>query len=109
MAQQYVASGLTCASDGGIHQAVLIRGIQELARTGELPIRMRMDLWYELMPHLAALGIGEGFGNNMVKINGIKIVADGPYRLGQRPWPNHISTGATISENWPSLGKSCAG
>jgi hypothetical protein len=77
MAQQYVASGLTCASDGGIHQAVLIRGIQDLARIGELPLRIRMDLWHELMPHLAALGIGEGFGNNMVKINGIKIVADG--------------------------------
>lgn len=77
MAQQYVASGLTCASDGGIHQPVLVRGIQELARIGRLPLRIRMDLWYELMPHLIALGIGEGFGNDMVKINAVKIVADG--------------------------------
>jgi len=74
---QYASSGLTCASDGGIMQSVLVRALQALARRGELPIRIRMDLRCEMMPDLAALGIGEGFGNDMLRINAIKIIADG--------------------------------
>jgi len=74
---QYAASGLTCVNDGGIAQPVLLRALQELLRKEELPLRMRMDLSYELMPQLAALGIAEGFGNDMLKTCAIKIVADG--------------------------------
>ncbi len=76
-ARQYVASGLTCAYDGAVRQKVLIRAYQELLRRGELPLRIRLEIWYDLMPHLEALGIIQGFGNDMVKIGGIKIVADG--------------------------------
>jgi len=74
---QYAASGLTCVNDGGIARPILLRALQELVRKGELPIRMRMDLSCELMPQLAGLGIGEGFGNDVLKICAVKVVADG--------------------------------
>ena len=77
VAQQYAASGLTCANDGGIRQGVLIRALQELLARNELPLRIRLDLRYELMPHLTALGIWEGFGNDFFKMCAIKIIADG--------------------------------
>ena len=77
MARQYVASGLTYAYDGQVRQGVMIRAYQELLRRGELPLRIRLEVWYELMPYLASLGIIQGFGNDMLKIGGIKIVADG--------------------------------
>ena len=77
MATQYVASGLTCAYDGWVSQGVLIRAYQELLKKGELPLRIRLEVWYELMPHLAALGIIQGFGNDTLKIGGIKMCADG--------------------------------
>ncbi len=77
MAEQYVASGLTYAYDGMVRQEVIIGAYQELLRRGELPLRIRLELHYELMPHLASLGIIQGFGNDMLKIGGIKIVADG--------------------------------
>jgi predicted amidohydrolase YtcJ len=77
VAKQYAAAGLTCANDGGIRQGVIIKALQELHRRGELPLRIRLDIRYELMEHLAALGIGEGFGNEMLKICAIKITADG--------------------------------
>jgi len=74
---QYAASGLTCVNDGGIARPILLRALQELVRKGELRIRMRMDLSCELMPQLTGLGIGEGFGSDMLKICAVKIVADG--------------------------------
>jgi len=77
MARQYVASGLTCAYDGWVSQEVIIRAYQELLKRGELPLRIRLEIWYALMPHLESLGIVQGFGNDMLKIGGIKICADG--------------------------------
>ncbi|MFC2005428.1 amidohydrolase [Chloroflexota bacterium] len=77
MAEQYVASGLTYAYDGAVRQEVIIRAYQELLKRDELPLRIRLEVWYELMTHLASLGIIQGFGNDMLKIGGIKIVADG--------------------------------
>jgi len=77
MTQQYAASGLTCANDGGIRQGVFIRAFQVLLARGELPIRIRIDPRCELMPHLTALGIREGFGNEMLKVCAVKITADG--------------------------------
>ncbi len=74
---QYVSAGLTCINDGWINQSVLIRALDELRNRGELPLRIRLDLWHEMMPHLIALGIGEGFGDEMLKICATKIVTDG--------------------------------
>jgi predicted amidohydrolase YtcJ len=77
VANEYVASGLTCINDGWISQAVLVRALHELRVRNRLPIRIRLDFWYEMLPHLIALGIGEGFGDGMLRICAIKIVADG--------------------------------
>jgi predicted amidohydrolase YtcJ len=77
MANQYVAAGLTCAWDGYIASPILIRALQNLLNQGKLPLRIRMDIYYELMSHLAALGIGEGFGDDMLRICGIKVTCDG--------------------------------
>lgn len=77
MLKQYAAAGLTCAVDGGINNANTIRALQELRNRGSLPIRMRMDVRYELMDHFIALGISQGFGDDMLKITGLKIIADG--------------------------------
>ena len=74
---QYAASGLTCVNDGGIARPIILRALRELERRGELPVRMRMDLSCELLPQLEGLGVGEGFGSDMLKICAVKIVADG--------------------------------
>ncbi|MFC2041013.1 amidohydrolase [Chloroflexota bacterium] len=77
MARQYAASGITCAYDGMVMQEVMIRAYQELLKRGELPLRIRLDIFHELMPPLTKLGIIQGFGSDMLKIGGIKIVGDG--------------------------------
>ncbi len=77
IAQDYLKAGITCVNDGGIRQGILIRALQELLARNELPLRMRLDVRHELMPHLIAAGIAEGFGNDMLKICAIKITADG--------------------------------
>jgi len=77
MAGQYVASGLTYAYDGAVRQGVTISAYQELLKRNELPLRIRLEVWYTLMPELASLGITQGFGSDMLKVGGIKIVADG--------------------------------
>ena len=77
MAGQYVASGLTYAYDGAVRQGVTISAYQELMKRNELPLRIRLEVWYTLMPELASLGITQGFGSDMLKVGGIKIVADG--------------------------------
>lgn len=77
MAGQYVVSGLTCAYDGDVREPDMMRAFQELANKGELPLRMRLEVWWELLPQLASLGIVQGFGSDMLKIGGIKIKCDG--------------------------------
>lgn len=77
VANQYVASGLTCVNDGGIAMSILVKALQELRNRKELPLRIRMDLRHELLLHLVGLGIGEGFGDDMLRICAVKIVADG--------------------------------
>jgi predicted amidohydrolase YtcJ len=77
MLEQYAAAGLTCAVDGGISKANTIRALQELRNRDQLPIRMRMDIRYELMEHFIELGIIQGFGDDMLKLTGLKITADG--------------------------------
>jgi predicted amidohydrolase YtcJ len=77
MLKQYAVTGLTCAVDGGINRANVIRALVDLKNAGELPIRMRMDVRYELMDHFLALGIARGFGDDMLKMTGLKITADG--------------------------------
>lgn len=77
MAPASAASGLTCAYDGDVMGETWTRTYQELLMRGDLPLRIRLEVSYKDMPHLAPLGIMQGFGNDMLKIGGIKTWADG--------------------------------
>jgi predicted amidohydrolase YtcJ len=69
------AAGLTC-----VHEALggaEIRAILDLKNRGRLPIRVRMDVDIRLFPELNALGIGQGFGDDWVRITGLKFFFDG--------------------------------
>jgi len=50
--------------------------------SGSLPIRLRLYLDADALGLLEALGVHGGFGNDMVKVSGIKVFADGS--LGAR-------------------------
>ncbi len=74
---QFVSSGLTCVNDGLTSSGVLVNALLELRNRGELPLRVRLDYYHELLDHLIKLGIGNGFGDEMLKLSSIKIVTDG--------------------------------
>jgi hypothetical protein len=71
-----VESGLAC-----VHWIVTsgdeIRAIQKLFAEGNLPLRVRLGIAIEFIYELAELGLTTGFGNDMVKIGFVKILADG--------------------------------
>jgi hypothetical protein len=76
-----VEAGLT-----GVHWIVdsadEIRIIQKLYSNGKLPLRVYLGIPVELSDEIVKLGLLTGFGNGMVKIGFIKILADGS--LGAR-------------------------
>jgi len=85
------ACSLACqrASEAGltsvhwiIHSSAEIRVIQKLHAQNRLPLRAYMLLPAELLDHLIRLGLSTGFGDDMVKIGGVKVFADGS--LGAR-------------------------
>jgi len=71
-----VENGLTC-----VHWLVgsseEVRILQELFSEGELPLRICLGIPIELLDDLVALGLTSGFGNDMLKISFVKILADG--------------------------------
>jgi len=76
-----VESGLT-----GVHwivnSAEEISVLQRLCSMGKLPLRVYMGIPVELLGEIVQLGLITGFGNDMLKIGFIKILADGS--LGAR-------------------------
>jgi predicted amidohydrolase YtcJ len=72
----YLASGIT-----GVHDALVsalsLETYQEAFRGGDLNLRVYMLITYEYLPHLMALRLKTGFGNEWLKVGGIKIIADG--------------------------------
>jgi hypothetical protein len=76
-----VEAGLT-----GVHWIVdtadEIRIIQKLYSEGKLPLRVYLGIPVELLDEIVKLGLLTGFGNGMIKIGFIKILADGS--LGAR-------------------------
>jgi hypothetical protein len=79
--QKAVEEGLT-----GVHwiveSAEEIRVIQKLYSEGKLPLRVYLGISVEFLDELVNLGLFTGFGNDMVKIGFVKILADGS--LGAR-------------------------
>ena len=84
--QQWLKWGITCA-----HQAGSTREdteiIQRLRENGELVIRWRLYIHnmtdnLDYMDHLIALGIRRGFGDDKVRINGVKLALDSMGSMG---------------------------
>ncbi len=73
---QYLASGITSVNDALV-SAMTLNTYQEVWKKRELRLRVYMLITYEYLPHLQALGLKTGFGNEWLKVGGIKIIADG--------------------------------
>jgi predicted amidohydrolase YtcJ len=74
--QRAVEAGLTSVH-WIVNSAEEIRIIQKLYFEGKLPLRVYLGIPVELMDELVNLGLRTVFGNNMVKISFVKILADG--------------------------------
>ena len=76
--------GITTVHDMLV-DSTAFRVYQKLARSHKLPVRVR--LWLEgvtfgsrdagLIPHALALGLASGYGNDMLKVMGMKFILDG--------------------------------
>jgi hypothetical protein len=75
-ADRYLASGITSVHDALV-SAKTLETYQETLRNGELKLRVYMLISIEYLPQLHALSLKTGFGNDWLKIGGIKILADG--------------------------------
>jgi len=73
--EENARAGLTCVYD--MVDASQIRAVLELRRRGELPIRVRMDAVIGLFPELSKVGIVQGFGDEWVRLCGLKAFFDG--------------------------------
>jgi predicted amidohydrolase YtcJ len=71
-----VEAGLTCVH-WILGSANEVRAIQKLASENRLPVRVYLGIPIELLDELVKLGLATGFGNDMVKIGFVKILADG--------------------------------
>lgn len=71
-----VEAGLTC-----VHWIIgskrEIGIIHKLCSNGKLPLRVRLGIPIEFLDSLTSLGLPTGFGNDMVKVGFVKILADG--------------------------------
>lgn len=76
--EEYVKAGITSVVDAAVNPEGL-GAYCELFRRGELAVRVYMALTYDCLPELKKLNIASGFGNEWLKIGGIKIFADGAF------------------------------
>ncbi len=67
--------GITCVYD--LVDRPQIRALIDLNTRGELPIRMRMDAILDLFPQLNATGVHQMFGDDMLRLCGLKFFFDG--------------------------------
>jgi predicted amidohydrolase YtcJ len=73
---RYVAAGLTSVNDALV-SAQTIETYQEALKTGDLKVRVYMLVAIEYLPNLQVLKIKTGFGNEWLRLGGVKILADG--------------------------------
>lgn len=79
--KEAVEAGLTCVH-WMVTSADEINTICKLGAEGKLPLRVCLGISVDLLDELVRLGLPTGFGNDMVKIGFVKILADGS--LGAR-------------------------
>ncbi len=75
VARGFLASGLTSVGDAMVGPQEL-RALQEAKARG-LALRVNALVTYPSLPALAELGVGDGFGDEWLRIGGIKAFADG--------------------------------
>ncbi len=73
---RYLASGITSVHDALV-SAQTLETYQEALKAGELKLRVYMLITIEYLPQLRALNLRTGFGNEWLRIGGVKILADG--------------------------------
>jgi predicted amidohydrolase YtcJ len=73
---RYVAAGLTSVNDALV-SAQTLETYQEALKNEDLKVRVYMLVAIEYLPHLKALNLRTGFGNEWLRIGGVKILADG--------------------------------
>jgi predicted amidohydrolase YtcJ len=73
--QGLLRAGITSIHDIEGRDALLL--FQQLRDEGLLPVRVQMILPRQQLPELKELGLRTGFGDDMLRIGGIKIFADG--------------------------------
>jgi len=79
--QKAVEAGITSVH-WLVHSPAEIRILQKLRKEGKLPLRVYLVVPVEFLDCLIDAGLVTGFGDHMMKIGGIKILADGS--LGAR-------------------------
>jgi predicted amidohydrolase YtcJ len=67
--------GITCVYD--LVERHEIRAAIDLKNNGELPVRVRMDAIIDMVPDLDKVGIYRGFGDDWLKLCGVKFFFDG--------------------------------
>ncbi|RKY00633.1 amidohydrolase [Candidatus Poribacteria bacterium] len=67
--------GITCVHT--MEGRECFEALQELRRRGELKLRVVIYLPQSSIDHLAALGLRSGFGDDLLRIGGVKLFADG--------------------------------
>lgn len=74
-------AGITSIHDGGIgfnhHGRQVIQAYRELRREKDLTLRVYMTLIEELYRALSDVGLGQGFGSDMLKLGSVKTFQDG--------------------------------
>jgi len=78
---QYLSEGITSVQEAGVgyFQATMdeMKAYQFARRDGRLRLRVCLYLLKDVLPQLSSIGILQGFGDDMLRIGGIKFFADG--------------------------------
>lgn len=77
--KELLQHGITSIVDGmvGLSGMDEFTSYQRLARKGRYPVRITVNFNAKTLAHLRALQILQGFGDEFLKIGGVKIIADG--------------------------------
>ncbi|TFF91039.1 amidohydrolase, partial [Candidatus Thorarchaeota archaeon] len=73
--EECAAAGLTCVYD--LVYRSEMRAAIDLKNSGDLPIRVRMDVTIDLIDELDKLGVYRGLGDDWLRICGVKFFFDG--------------------------------
>jgi predicted amidohydrolase YtcJ len=73
----YVRAGITSSQDAGSDSADRIRAYQIASGRGDLKLRTSMMIRENLLDHVEAFGVMQGFGSDRLRVGPIKMFIDG--------------------------------